>query len=128
MKVVVCRCVEVHQSLLPELHHGDCGEDLGDGPDTKDGVLGDRHLPCNIGETVSVEPREGSVTDHRDSQAGGRPAVEGLSHRRLQVEVIDPTVRGNGGLAFVEPGGGGAHRLLLLLASLRRRRLPTASG
>ena len=42
---------------------------------------------------VPVEPREASVSDHRDGQSGRRPAVEDLSHRRLQVEVIDPTVR-----------------------------------
>ena len=54
-----------------------------------------------------------SVSDHRDRQAGARPVVEDLSDRRLQVEVIDRTVRVRRLLASVVSGGGRAHHLLL---------------
>ena len=60
-----------------------------------------------------MEPREASVSDHRDRQAGARPAVKDLSDRRLQVEVIDRTVRVRRLFAFVVSGGGRAHHLLL---------------
>ena len=83
-KVVVCRRVEVQQPLLPQLHHRDCGEGLGDRSDAKDGVFGDRRLRCNIGEAVPVEPDDVSVSDHGDRQSGARPAVEDLSDRRLR--------------------------------------------
>ena len=83
-KVVVRRRVEVDQPLLPQLHHRDRGEGLGDRCDAKDGVLRDRRLRRDISEAVPVEPRQGSVTDHRDGQTGARPAVEDLSHRRHQ--------------------------------------------
>jgi hypothetical protein len=92
-KVVVCRRVQIHQPLLPQLHHGDCGVGLGNRSDAKDRVFRDRRLRRNIGEAVTAKPRDASVSYHRDGQAGARPAVEDLNDRRLQVEVIDPTVR-----------------------------------
>ena len=95
-KVVVRRRVEVHQALLPQLHHRDCGEGLGDGCDAKDGVLGDRRPRCDISQAVPVEPRQVTVTDHRDGQSGRGPAVEYLSDRRLEVEVINRAVRHGG--------------------------------
>jgi hypothetical protein len=48
-KVVVCWRVEVHQALLPQLHHRDRGEGLGKRCDAKDGVLRDGRLCRDIG-------------------------------------------------------------------------------
>ena len=123
-KVVVCRCVEVHQSLLPELHHGDCGEDLGDGSDTKDGVLGDWRLPRNISESGPWNHARAvriTATARPDGQRSD------LGHRRLQVEVIDPTVRGNGVCSLPEVWWWSRSSSVALLPH-RRRWLPTASG
>ena len=48
-------------------------------------------LRLDIGEAVPVKPREASVVDHGDGQSGARPAVQHLSHRQLQIVIIDPT-------------------------------------
>jgi hypothetical protein len=63
-----------------------------------------------------VEPREASVSDHRDGQSGARPAVQDLSHRRLQIEIIDPAVGLRRVLTLVGSSGGRAHRLCSFLA------------
>jgi hypothetical protein len=66
---------------------------------------------------VPVEPREASISDHRDGQSGTRPAVEDLSQDRLQVAVIDSAVCVCGVLAFVGMSGRRAQWLCSLLAS-----------
>ena len=85
-------------------------------PIRKTRLLADRHLRRDIGETVPVEPRETSAIDDRDGQTSARPAVQHLSHRHLQIEIIDPTVGLRRVLTFVGPGGGRAHRLCSSLA------------
>ena len=88
-------------------------------PNAKDRVLADRRLRLDIGEAVPVKPREASVSDHGDGQSGARPAVQHLSHRQLQIEIIDPTGLRRV-LTFVGPGDGSSS---LLLSCLTERTL-----
>jgi len=68
--------VEVDEPLLPQLHHRDRGEGLGDGGDPEDGVLGDRCVRRDVRDTVSVEEVEGSIAHHAHRQTNGRTTVE----------------------------------------------------
>ena len=88
-QVIVGGRIEVEQPLLPQLHHGDCGEGLCDGGDPKDRVLGDGRLRRDVGEPVSVEELKGSVADHSDRQTDGGPAVEDLVDSGLHPQLID---------------------------------------
>ena len=64
-----------------------------------------------------MEPCEASISDHRDGQSGARPAVEDLSHRRLQAELINPAGRVRRVLPCVGSNGERAHRLCSFLTS-----------
>jgi hypothetical protein len=81
--------VEVKEPLLPQLHDGDRRDGLGDGGDPKGRVLGDWRARSDVGDPVPMEPRQGSGADHPHGQAGGGPAVEGLTDPALQLELVD---------------------------------------
>ena len=86
--------VEVDESLLPQLHHGDRGERLADRADPEHGFLGDRRTGREIGETVPAEEVQRSVAYHADREADGGPAVEKLIDRAHTSTVRRP---GRGG-------------------------------
>jgi hypothetical protein len=88
-QVVVGGRVEVDQALLPQLHHRNRGERLGDRGDPKHRVLGDRGARSDLGDAVPVEPLQRSIADHPHRQAGSRPAVEDLSDPRRHLDLID---------------------------------------
>lgn len=44
----------------------------------KTGVRIDRRARLDVGDAVPVKPRQRSIADHPDRQAGGRPAVQDL--------------------------------------------------
>ena len=113
MQIVVGGRVEIDQAPLPQLHHGDRGEGLGEGADPKDGVLRDRFLGVDIRDAVAEEPVERPATDDANSKTSGGPAVEHLGHLALQVALLDSSRRAARvpGLGF---GGRGGHYGVLL--------------
>ena len=92
-KIVVGGCVELDESLLPQLHYGDRGEGLGDGGDPKDGVLRDGPDRRQVREAVCVEEFQRSVADHSQGEADGRMAVEDLIDPGLHLQSIDGRAR-----------------------------------
>ena len=62
-QVVVGGRVKVHQALLAQLHHGDGGECLSEGPDPEDGVLRDRFFRLGVRDAVAPEPLQGAAAD-----------------------------------------------------------------
>jgi hypothetical protein len=77
-QIVICRSVQLEQSPLPQLHHSDRGEGLGDRPDPEGRVFVDRSVGFDVSDAVSVEELGGPVADHSQHQADGRPAVHDL--------------------------------------------------
>jgi len=101
-QVVVGGRIEVDQSVLPQLHHGNRREGLGDGGDPEDRVLGDRCVRRDVRYTKAVEPGKGSVSHHPHGKAGGRPAVEDLANLGPYLELIN---RGHRSLIPHRPAG-----------------------
>ena len=89
-QVVVGGGIEVDQPLLPQLHHGDRREGLGDGGDPEHRVLGDRGVRGDVCEPVSVEELEAPVADHAHRQTDGRVAVEDPAHPGRHRGLIGP--------------------------------------
>ena len=88
-QVVVGRCVEVDEPLLPQLHHGDSGEGLRDRGDPEDRVLGDPRVRRDVGETLSREGRDPPVADDADREADGRMPVEDPTGHGVEVVAIE---------------------------------------
>src|SRR5579884_959088 len=88
-QVVVGGGFEVDESLLPQLHHGNGGECLGDGGDAKDRVFGDGCVRRDICQPMSVKEGEASVANYSDRHAYGRPSIEDLVDPRLHLGLID---------------------------------------
>ncbi len=89
-QVVVRGSIEVDEALLPQLHHGDRRDGLGEGADPKDRVLGDRCVRSDVGVPVSVEELQARVADHTYRQTDGRPAVEDPADMGPQLPFADP--------------------------------------
>jgi hypothetical protein len=81
--------IQVDGPLLPQLHHGDGREGLGDRGDPKDRVLGDRRVRRDVGQAVSVEELEVPIADHAHRQTDSGPAVEDLANLRLHREPVE---------------------------------------
>jgi hypothetical protein len=96
-QVVIGGGIQVDQPLLPQLHHGDRRERLGDGADPKDGVLSNGRVRRDVREAVPGEELEASVADHAHRQTDRWPAVQDPADSGLQPERIDaegPVIRG----------------------------------
>ena len=87
-QVVVGRGIQVDQPLLPQLHHGDRGEGLGDRADPEHRVLRDRLLGLDVGDAVAQGPLQGSITDDANRKTGRGPAVQDLGDLAPQLELI----------------------------------------
>ena len=82
-QVVARGGIEVDQSSLPELHDRDRGEQLGDGGDPEDRVLGDRRVRGDVGEPVAVEE------DRRPSRT--TPSARPTAGRRWRISRTRPS-------------------------------------
>jgi hypothetical protein len=75
-QIVVRGSIEIKHPLLPQLHHGDRGERLRERPDAEDGVFGYRRVRRDIGESVTVEELQSTVTNDPDGETDGWMPVE----------------------------------------------------
>jgi len=85
-QVVAGGGIEVDAPLLPQLHHGDRREGLGDGGDPENRVMGDGCVRPDVRDSVPVEELKTSVADRSHRQADGGVAVENLLHSGFQIE------------------------------------------
>src|SRR5512133_2928577 len=87
-QIVVRWSIQVDQALLPQLHHRDCGEGLGDGADPKDRVLGHRYGRLDASDAVTGK-LERSIPNHSHRQTNSRPAIQDAINIAGYFELID---------------------------------------
>src|SRR5512132_748667 len=84
-QVVVGWRVEVNETLLEQLHHGDRREGLRDRTDAEHRVLRDRGVRCDVRKPVAMEELEASIAHHAHRETDGGVAVEDPVDRGLQL-------------------------------------------